>query len=166
VKTLVVYYSKFGNTKRVAEAIAQVLMPAGGARAISIDQLSASDLDGVDLVVMGSPTHYQNLPKAVRPIFNTLPRRALTGKSVAAFDTSLRAWGPLMLLTAAHRLLPKLRRLGGKRVVPPETFLVVRGSDQLEDGETRQDILCDGEIERAEEWAVTILERLEPQSLK
>jgi flavodoxin len=100
-------------------------------------------------VVMGSPTHYQNLPKVVRPVLKALPRKILAGKSVAAFDTSLKMWGPIMLLTAAHRLLPRLRRLGGQRVVRPETFLV-EGNGPL----------CDGEVERAREWAAAILRRL------
>ena len=160
MKTLVAYFSKFGNTRRIAEAIVETLMQAGDVRTINVDQLAVPDLQEVDLVVMGSPTHYQNLPKAVRPIFKTLPRRVLTDKSVAAFDTSLKTWGPIMLLTAAHRLLPKLRKLGGKRVVPPETFLVEAG-DSRRDGEI--DLLCDGEIERAKEWAAAILKRLEPQ---
>jgi flavodoxin len=158
MKTLIVYFSKFGNTKKVAETIAETMTRAGDARAISIDQLTASDLDQVDLVVMGSPTHYQNLPKAVRSVLKTLPRGILVGKSVAAFDTSLKMWGPLMLLTAAHRLLPILRKLGGKRVVKPETFLVEK-SDSQHKGEI--DLLYDGEIERAEEWAVAILKKLE-----
>jgi flavodoxin len=160
MKTLIVYFSKFGNTRRVAEAVAETLAPAGDARAISVGQLTVSDLQKVDLVVMGSPTHYQNLPKAVRPIFETLPRKILVGKSVAAFDTSRETWGPIMRLTVAHKLLSKLRRLGGKRVVPPETFLVKAG-DSDRDGEI--DLLYDGEIERAKEWAATILKWLEPQ---
>ena len=104
MKTLIVYFSKFGNTKKVAETMAETMTRAGDARAISIDQLTVSDLDQVDLVVMGSPTHYQNLPQAVRSVLKTLPQGILVGKSVAAFDTSLEMWGPLMLLTAAHRL--------------------------------------------------------------
>jgi flavodoxin len=158
MKTLIVYFSKFGNTKKVAETIAETMTRAGDARTISIDQLTASDFDQVDLVVMGSPTHYQNLPKAVRSVLQTLPQGILVGKSVAAFDTSLKMWGPLMLLTAAHRLLRKLRKLGGKRVVKPETFLVEK-SDLQPDGEI--DLLYDGEIERAKEWAVAILKKLE-----
>lgn len=158
MNTLIVYFSKFGNTKKVAETIAETMTRAGDARVISIDQLTASDLDQVDLVVMGSPTHYQNLPKAVRSVLKTLPRGILVGKSVAAFDTSLKMWGPLMLLTAAHRLLTKLRKLGGKRVVGPETFLVEK-SELRHDGEI--DLLYDGEIERAKEWAVAILKKLE-----
>ena len=158
MQTLVVYFSKFGNTRRIAEAIAEVVARAGDARAIGIDQLTASDLGNVDLVAIGSPTHYQNLPGAVRSILKALPPRILAGKSVAAFDTSLKMWGPLMLLTAAHRLAPILRKLGGRRVVRPQTFLV--GASELED-EDEIDLLCDGEIERAKEWAVSILEQLE-----
>ena len=66
-----------------------------------------------------------------------------------------------MLLTAAHRLTCLLRKLGARRVVRPQTFFV-EASD-LED-EAEIDLLCDGEIERAQEWAVAILERLEAQS--
>ena len=76
---------------------------------------------------------------------------------MAAFDTSLEAWGPLMLMTAAHRLLPKLRKLGGKRGAGPETFLV-NESDIQSEGEI--DLLCEGELERAREWASTILKQV------
>jgi flavodoxin len=106
---------------------------------------------------MGSPTYYQNLPKAFRPVLEMLPKRALKGKAVAAFDTSLKMWGPIMLMTAAHRLLPKLRKLGGKKAVPPETFLVKNNNVEPE-GEI--DLLCDGELERAREWAGAILKQV------
>lgn len=158
METLVVYYSDFGNTRRIAEAIAETAMRAGEARTVSIDQLTASHLEGADLVVMGSPTHYQNLPKACRAVLDGLPGGVLASKPVAAFDTSLKMWGALMLMTAAHRLRSKLRKLGGKPVVKAETFLVGERDRELE-GE--QDLLYPGEIERAKEWAGEILNRLE-----
>ena len=158
MKTLVVYFSQFGNTKRIAEVIAEVPARAGDARAISVDQLTASDLGDVDLVVVGSPNHYQNLPGPVRSVLKALPPQILAGTSVATFDTSLKMWGPLMLLTAAHRLARLLRKLGGRRVVRPQTFFV--GTSDLEH-EDEIDLLCDGEIERAKEWAVRIHEQLE-----
>jgi flavodoxin len=157
-KALVVYFTQFGNTKKVAEMMAEVLSGAGKARAIPIDGLTAADLADADWVIFGSPTHYQNLPKAVRAALDALPRRALRGKGVAAFDTSVETWGPLMWMTAAHRLLPRLRRLGGKPVARPETFLVVRGEDP-ESGE-RRDALVEGELERARSWAASILKRV------
>jgi hypothetical protein len=69
-----------------------------------------------------------------------------------------------MWMTAAHRLLPKLRRMGGAKVVGPAIYFVERGEDP-ESGE-RQDALCGGELERAEAWAASILERVVPQSAR
>lgn len=152
MNALVVYYSQFGNTKKVAEAIAGVLEQAGGARTVSSEELTAADLEGVDLVVMGSPTHNMNLPQAVRPVFDRLPKRALRGVAVVAFDTSYELSGFLARMTAAKRLDRKLRKLGGKRLMAPETFFVKK-----EEGYP----LYDGEIERAEHWADEIVQKLE-----
>jgi flavodoxin len=151
MKSLVVYFSKFGNTQKIAEAIAETLGSAGPVRVISTDQLSGSDLEGIDMVVMGSPTHRMNLPEAVRVAFETLPRRILRDIPVAAFDTSYKMSRWLAPFTAARKLAHKLRRLGGKCVVPPETFHVVE----------REGPLYEGEIERARTWAALILKRLE-----
>jgi flavodoxin len=157
VNSLVVYFTQFGNTQNVAETITSVLAGAGEARAMSLDGLTPAELEDVNLIVLGSPTHYQNLPKQVRAVLDTLPKGVLRGKQVAAFDTSIETWGPLMRMTAAHRLLPKLRKLGGTKVVPPETYFVTRG-EAPESGE-RQDALLEGELERARAWAASILER-------
>ncbi|HEY47070.1 MAG: hypothetical protein AMJ88_12945 [Anaerolineae bacterium SM23_ 63] len=151
MNTLIVYFSKFGHTRMVAESIAEGLEAVGPVRLLSSDQLTPSDLKDVEFVVMGSPTHRMNLPEAVRPIFENLPKRILRGKSVAAFDTSYRMSPILARFTASKKLAQKLRKLGGKRVVPPETFHVME----------REGPLYEGEIERANTWAKAILERIE-----
>lgn len=154
MNALVVYYSRFGNTQAVAEAVAGQLEPAGSVRTLSADRLVAADLQGVDLVVMGTPTHKMNLPEAVRPLLGNLPRHTLRGAHVAAFDTSYQMSAILARFTAAKKLNRQLCRLGGKRIIPPETFHV----------EGREGPLYEGEIERAERWAGSILERLEAHS--
>ena len=147
MNTLIVYFSKFGHTQRIAEEMAQVLGSAGGpARLVSADQLDAADLEDADLVVMGSPTHNMNLPKTVRPALESLPRRCMTGKQFAAFDTSYKMNWLLAHFTAAPRLSRKLRKLGGKRVARPETFFV----------EAREGPLFEGEIGRATAWAAAL----------
>jgi len=119
MNALVVYFSKFGNTQMVAEAIGQALEPAGSVRVLSLDELTVSDLQDANLIVMGSPTHNMNLPKAVRPLLDRLPKRILRGTPVAAFDTSYKMSWWLNHFTAAKRLAGKLRKLGGKSIVPP-----------------------------------------------
>ena len=149
MNALVVYFSKFGNTKKIAGAIAETLESAGSVRVVGADKLAVSDLSDADLVVMGSPTHRMNLPEAVRPMFDALPRRVLRDTPVVAFDTSYKMSWLLARFTAARKLDRKLRKLGGKRIVPPETFHV----------EGREGPLYEGEIERAQAWAESIMEQ-------
>ncbi|UCD98140.1 MAG: flavodoxin family protein [Chloroflexota bacterium] len=147
MKSLVVYFSKFGHTQQIAERISSELANHGTVNTISSDQLVVEDLKDVDLVVMGTPTHNMNLPEAVRPVFEQLPKRILRGMPVAAFDTSYKMSAFLSRFTAAKKLARKLRKLGGKRIVPPETFHVV----------ARQGPLYEGELERAQDWASSIM---------
>ena len=149
MNSLIIYYSRYGNTKKLAETVTGVLGSSGSARVVGVDQIEPAHLDEANLVVVGTPTHYQNLPEAVRSALTGLQRGLLAGKSVAAFDTSRKTWAPLMLFTAAHRLLPRLRKLRGKPIAPPETFLV-----------DKDNLLCDGEIDRATAWADAILKQV------
>jgi hypothetical protein len=52
--------------------------------------------------------------------------------------------------TASKRLARKLKKLGGKSIIKPETFYVME----------REGPLYDGELERAREWARLILLKL------
>ena len=150
MSALVVYFTRFGNTQAVAETIAEVLQARTPVRAVSVDKLTPDDLHAADLVVIGSPTHKMNLPKAVRPMMAALPKRILKGKHVAIFDTSYKMSWWLNQFTAAKRLAAKVRKLGGKRILPPETFQVME----------RQGPLYEGEIERSKRWAEEILKRM------
>ena len=149
-KSVIVYYSRFGHTQRIAQAVGDVLSSAGEAQVLPVDQVTAASLEGVNLVVMGSPTHRMRMPKEVQPLFDALPRRALRGAAVAAFDTSYHTSRFLAHFTAAKTLAHKLRRLGGKPAAPPQTFFMAAREGPLEDGE----------IERAKVWAGTLLAQL------
>lgn len=149
-RILIVYFSKFGNTKLVADRVAKTAAEKSGSaefvHLISSDELELGDLAGTDLVIMGSPTHNVNLPKGVKPVIEGLPRKSLKGVTFAAFDTSYKMSWWLNRFTAAKRLARKLRQLGGKRLVAPETFHVME----------REGPLYPGELERAEHWTSSI----------
>lgn len=156
MKTLIVYFSKFGNTKRLAEAMAETLKASGETRTVDIDRLTAADVDSVNLVVVGSPTHAFSLPQAVRTALDALPLSILSAKSVAAFDTTVKPW-PLRHLRASPKLLALLTRLGGRAVAKPQTFYVQTKNPQ-KTGEI--DLLLDGELKRACQWAAKLVEQL------
>ena len=149
MNTLVIYFSKYGNTQKVAETIGTELRMNGNTHVLSLDVLTPSILQDADLVIMGSPTHRMNLPDAARGIFDQLPKRILKGKLVAAFDTSYKMNRFLNDFTAAKRLAHKQRKLGGKRLVSPETFHVME----------REGPLYNGELERAKTWAELIFQK-------
>ncbi len=150
MKSVVLYFSKFGHTRQVAEAVGAGLAAAGEVRVLDCADVQAGDLQGIDLLVMGSPTHRMNLPEALKPFFDTLPRRVLKGAQVAAFDTSYKMKPFLMRMTAGKRVLGKLRKLGGKKLVAPETFFVME----------RKGPLYEGELARAEMWGKTLAAEL------
>jgi flavodoxin len=149
MNTLVIYFSKYGNTQKVAETIGDKCQGNGDTRVLSLAEITPEDLVKVDLIIMGTPTHRMNLPEDTRVIFDQLPKRILKGKLVAAFDTSYKMNEFLKRFTASKKLARKLRKLGGDRLVPPETFYVME----------REGPLYQGEIERAKTWADVILQK-------
>jgi hypothetical protein len=153
MRSLVVYESWFGNTGRIAEQIASVL----DADLVSVDDPLPS-LDGVDLIVVGGPTHVHGLSSGrsraaaldqsshdaeagigVRGWIDGLPDG---GPQVAVFDT--RAHKPAWLVgSAAQGMARRLRRRGYRLAVEPQSFYVQGTPGPLEAGE----------VERAAEWA-------------
>jgi len=147
MKIPVIYFSKFGNTGKVADTIAAVMSTAGSVHCGSLEELVPSDLKDYDLVIMGTPTHRMNLPEPVKVIFQSLLKQILRGTWVAAFDTSYKMSWLLSNFTASKRLIQALWKLGGKRIIKPETFHVT----------DREGPLYEGELGRARQWAEMIL---------
>lgn len=147
MKTLVVYFSKFGNTRLAAEAMAEALRPSHDVQVIAFEELTPERLQAAELGLFGTPTHRMSLPEDLRPLLAALPKGCLRGTAIAAFDTSYKMNALLARMTAAKKLDRKLRRLGGKRVAYPETFVVTG----------REGPLGDGELERARTWAAELV---------
>ncbi len=145
MKALVLYDSTYGNTEKVAQAIATGL--GGAARMLHVKQATAADLQGIDLLVLGSPTVGFNALPPVRAWLDDLPAQALAGKRVAAFDTRMHLprW-VFFARWAAPLLAGRLRKLGGQLVGKPDGFFVV----------DREGPLADGELARAQAWGAEV----------
>lgn len=149
MNALVLYESKFGNTEKVAEAIALALQEELPTRLAAVADVEdcAEALASVSLLVIGGPTHRHGVSSALLATLECLEGRSLHGMRVATFDTRLH--GPRLVTgSAAVRLARLMRRLGAWVVVPPASFLVASGEGPLDEGE----------IEHARAWARELLQ--------
>ncbi|MBU7004280.1 MAG: flavodoxin family protein [Theionarchaea archaeon] len=141
MKSIVAYDSVYGNTEKVAKAIGEAL--GEDARVLHADQVDASELGSLDLLIVGTPTHGGRPTKPVANLLGKIPSNSLQGTSVAAFDTrSPKTWVKIFGF-AAPKVAGKLKKKGGTLVKEPEPFFV--------DG--TEGPLSEGELERAASWA-------------
>jgi Flavodoxin len=173
MSTVVVYESIFGNTKTIAEAIAEGLCGAGQVTLSSVDDLSPDQVADASLLVGGGPTHAHGMARA--DAHQTLAKDgsyAKYGASLAG-EESLRGWlerlppgraaaaafdtryaKPRWLTgSAATKITQRLRRKGYS-VVGIESFFV----------QTAGGPLADGERARAVAWGRALAANLQPTS--
>lgn len=88
-KVLVVYHSGTGNTKAMAQAVAEGVKEVAGVEAVlkEADQVSVTDLVNADALAFGSPTYFSYMAGVVKAIFDKayLSRSQIRGKPFAAF---------------------------------------------------------------------------------
>ena len=165
MNAIVVYESVYGNTRAIAEAIAEGM---GGVAALPVHEATGHD-EIVDLLVVGGPTHIHGLATArtrhlaaeaaiedgashIEPHATDEPGlrswlRDLTpgaAHHAAAFDTRLDK-SPWITGGAAHGIARRLRR-HGIDIVATESFLVEDDQGPLEEGE----------LDRAREWGLKL----------
>lgn len=161
MKALVIYDSFFGNTEQVAQAIGNALGPPEGVQLLRVGMVKPEQLQGLDLLIVGSPTRGFKPSPAIKDLLKSIPRAVLNGTRVAAFDTrfteeeikSSAAILPFMVKIfgyAAKPIADELQKKGGELVVLPEGFYVngVEGP------------LLEGELSRAGEWARGIISKM------
>jgi flavodoxin len=153
MQTVVIYDSKFGNTEKIAEAIARGIGTMSGVRVLSTAQAAAGTADAAaaaaaDLLVLGGPTHNHGPSAGLRAFLAGLPA-SLRGIPAACFDTRYR--GPVLLMgSAAAGAAKALAVTGTELVASPESFYMTRR------GPLESQQLEPGEIERAEQWGRTV----------
>ncbi len=152
MKALVVYDSVFGNTEKIAQAMASAL----GCEARRVTAVTPEQLAGLDALIVGSPTQAFQALKPVKAFLKGIPAGSLKGVKVAGFDTRMdvkevnnavltvfaRAFG-----YAAEPIGKQLVKKGGTQAMPPEGFIVMGEKGPLRDGE----------LERAAAWAGQLL---------
>ena len=89
VKALIVYESKYGNTRLVGETIAQGMMETEGAEAtlVEVQEVDLDKTADYDLILIGSPNHVGGPTRGIMKFLDELGKLDLKQKWVAVFDT-------------------------------------------------------------------------------
>ena len=172
MKTVIIYESVHGNTRRVADELAAVASGYGEVTTAAAEDAGADIVVGADLVLVGGPTHAHGMSwtatrrgdtvvggpadepppgcdaagPALRHWFRLVG--TVEGIPAAAFDT--RADAPELLTgRASLGISRRLRHHGFAEVAAPRSFLV-----------DRHEALVPGEADRANHWARSVVESL------
>ncbi len=154
MNALVIYDSVFGNTERIARSIAAALGEDTVAQNVSA--VTAADLNGIDILFVGSPTRGFKPTPAITAFLASLPADALKGVKAAAFDTRIpldSIKNPIFRLIVkkggyADRIIAKaLAAKGAALAIPSDGFIVLASEGPLKEGER----------DRAAVWARSIL---------
>lgn len=168
MRALVVYESMYGNTRVVANRIADGLRATHEVTVVPVGDATPDLLAQTDLLVAGGPTHMHGMssassrrmaaqaaakegsgltldPGARGPgIRDWLAGVAGGHVHAATFDTRLSGV-PVFTGRASHPIGRLLERHGYQIIAGPQSFLV-----------SKQNTLLDGEAERARRWGMTL----------
>jgi flavodoxin I len=147
MKTLIVYDSVYGNTEKIARAMAEAIIPPDEVKVLRAGEANPPELTSIDLLIVGSPTHGGRPTPAVQEFLNKVDQPSLEGINVTTFDTRATSKFTRIFGYAAGRIAGHLKRKGGTLIASPEGFFVTGTKGPLKEVE----------LERAAGWAKGIL---------
>jgi flavorubredoxin len=132
VKALVVYDSVYGNTEKVAKALAAGLDSGGvDVDVVKVDAVKLDELGEVNLLCVGAPVHAWNASKPVKEFLERLKSvEGLAGKKAFAFDTKMKS---RLAGSAGGKIERKLKDLGLNIVKHSESAIVEGREGPLEE---------------------------------
>ena len=144
MKGIVVYDSSHGNTKKIAETIAETLKESG----LEVDNFYVKDVKKLsakdyDFMVLGSPTRFGTMSFTVKGFLGKVKIKEWMNKPFAAFDTELRENIEKKEGSAAEKIAEKLREKQMNQMLPVLKAVVLGMKGPLQEDE----------IERTKEYA-------------
>jgi len=132
-RALVVYYSKFGNTEKIARALAGGLQSGGiDTDIVKVDEVKYDELDRIDLLCVGTPVHAWNISKPAKDFLERLKGlEGLSGKKAFAFDTKFKS---RLAGSAGGKVEKKLKSLGFAIEKSARSAIVLGNEGPLEEG--------------------------------
>ena len=160
MKAVVIYESMYGNTHRIANAIAEGLRRYGEALVVPVDEAQPPLIESADVVIVGGPTHAHGMSRVgtrkgavvaaekpdsglvldsegnalgLREWFASLGQIAT---NAAAFDTRFN-YSAALTGRASKGIARRLRHHGATLISDPKSFYVTKDNDLEPDQEAR-----------------------------
>ncbi|MBX0299572.1 flavodoxin domain-containing protein [Cryobacterium sp. 1639] len=131
MRARVVYDTNYGNTRTIAEVIAAEL--GRDASTLNVADLTDASLQGVEVLVVGSPINGWRPTEKIQAFLRELPPGSLDGVRAAAFDTRVKLF---IHGDAAAKISHALAAAGAHIVAKPQGFIVEGTEGPLAPGQT------------------------------
>jgi len=145
MEVLIIFDSNFGNTKKIADHIANKI--GINASSKSVNDFKESDLQGIKLLIVGSPINAWKPTEKITRFLNRLKSLKLTGLKGAAFDTRVKSF---LSGNAAKKISRELENSGVNIIGSPIGFYV-KGNEGP---------LLEGEFKKADDWIQLIIPKI------
>jgi flavodoxin len=139
MKSLIIYDSNFGNTKRIAESIAAEL----NGTALPVTGVTWAMVDDVDLLIVGCPIIGWRPTEKILAFLKSAGNLQSKHLKAAAFDTRINVF---YSGNAARKISKLLKRAGASIISEPSGFYV----------KGKEGPIVEGEITRAKNWATEL----------
>lgn len=149
-KVIAVYESKFGNTKLVAETIAEGMREVSGIETVvsELKGVDSNQLAEFDAILVGSPNHIGRATRGIRKFIDKLGKLNLEGKLIAVFDTYM---GKEFEKAVKKMEQQVTKKAPGLKLVAPGLSIMVGGY---------QGPVAEGELPKCREFGVKIASQL------
>jgi flavorubredoxin len=135
-KVIVLYDTLFGNTERVAKALAKGIQRHCEVDCLNIKNADTDNIAQCNLVAVGAPTQAFSASKPMKEFLAKLEKMNLAGRYGFAFDTNLDS----RFSGSAAKYIEKRLQDIGIEIMWPRASAIVNGG-------TKDAVLRDGEIE-------------------
>ncbi|MBU4446117.1 MAG: NAD(P)H-dependent oxidoreductase [Candidatus Marinimicrobia bacterium] len=110
IKVLIVYWSKSGNTERMAKAVAEGVKKSGEEAVLQrVEETKPEDLSQADGIIIGSPTYCGSMVPQIKELIDSCDKYhgQLKGKVGGAFTSSgnIGGGGETAILSIIHAFL-------------------------------------------------------------
>lgn len=136
IEALVIFDTKFGNTRKMAVDLARGMKKNGAnVDCLEVREVDVNKLNKYDFLAVGGPTHMLSISGKMKEFLEKLKTVDIEGKKGFCFDTRVKSrFNTFDLNGAAKRIEKKLKKMKVEMIKPHKSAIVEGREGPLEEG--------------------------------